>query len=193
MVKDNSLESVCVLSGPRDRLEVELGRAKVAVDYIRKHGLDVPVRILGAGPDLTEVLAYTNLLNEGNITSERYKQLTSGLNHHLRLYEYLKDNLGESAIETVTSSVTLVQNILYGFGGSGLGRHGIATEPWHYQKVEQIAHNLKRKGRINPDLEFFNIASPDIGYYGPVQKILSGLKTRIELSRVKSDPAPSFY
>jgi len=177
MVKE--LQKICVLSGPRETLRVDLGRAITAIEYHSELEKKVPFRILGAGPDLSQALEILALY-KGRVIGEReYLMKMRNLDHHLSLYELLKET--DEEVETVTSSVTLVQNVLHGFRGEKDGRYAIVTEPWHYSKFRRIERSLKRKGEISKELEFFNVASPDIGYYNWFQKMASRAKTELEL------------
>ena len=60
----------------------------------------------------------------------------------------------------------------------------IVTEPWHYEKFDRIQRVLKRRGKISAETEFFNVPSPDTGYYSPFKKMASNVKTTLELMGV---------
>ncbi len=174
------LQKICILSGPSDK--IDRSRAEAGLVYSKSEGLNVPFKILGAGPDLYRALSHFRAFEEELIDSEVYCERMGGLDHHLSLYLFLERNGVD--IEPVITSVTLVQNVLHGFEGEQDGRYGIATDRWHFGKFEKVADSLKRKGRINQSLEFFNVES-DGDYYGWVQRRASEAKTRLELARVK--------
>jgi len=175
-----NLQKICVLSGPNE--EVDLSRARTGITYNSTLGFKVPFRILGAGPHLSVVLEASSSLERGRISEDKYLEVKKNFDHHLSLYEALKET-GEK-VEAVTSSFTLVQNVLHGFQYEQDGRYAIVTEPWHYGKFERVERSLKRKRRISPRLEFFNVASPDTGYYNWLQKMASRAKTELGLMRI---------
>ncbi len=174
------LKKICILSGPSKR--VDLSRAQTGINYHNSLEAKVPFRILGAGPDLGKALEIFGFLKRGEIGNEEYFERMDGLDHHLSLYRFLAET-GET-VETITNSVTLAQNVLYGFEGETEGKYAIVTEPWHYGKFEWVGRALKRKGKISPELEFFNVPSPDTGYYTAVQKMASIMKTLLELAKI---------
>ncbi len=179
MVKN--LKDICILSGPND--EVDLCRAKTAINFYKNLENKVPFRILGAGPDLNLALEHYNSFKNKKLSEQEYYGKLENLDHHLELYKFLSENINEE-IKTITKSVTLVQNVLYGFSTEKEGIFPIVTEPWHYQKFELIEKTLKQKGKISEDLEFFNVPSPDTEYYSSIKKLFSNIKTRRELIKI---------
>lgn len=175
------LSRICILSGPS--VEVDLSRARTGIDFQKFLYFKVPFRILGAGPDLYKAIELSKLLENGEVGREEYFLRTRGLDHHLELYRFLKEKIDEK-VEAVTTSVTLVQNVLRGFENEHEGRYAIVTEPWHYGKFERIENSLKRKGKIHRNLEFFNVPSPDTGYYSLLERVASRIKTELELIKV---------
>ena len=101
---------ICVLSGPTK--QVDLSRAETAINYRASLEDNVPIRILGAGPDLYKAIGLRDQLWKGMVSTIEYPRRMQGLDHHLDLYLRLKNATGEEP-ETVTSSVTLVQNVFY--------------------------------------------------------------------------------
>jgi len=176
------LQKICILSGPREIPRVDALRAQTGIKYHRSLDDKVPFRILGAGPDLLEAIANFSLYEAEQIDEKEYFERMHDLNHHLSLYQTLAETGEEVGI--VTSSVTLVQNVLHGFQEEQDGRYAIITEPWHYKKFKTVEKVLKQKGKISQELEFFNVDSPDIRYYSFLQKLASFGKTSWELMRV---------
>ena len=173
------VKKICIISGPNK--EVDLTRGETAINYSTKNSLNIPFKILGAGPDLEKMKKFYELLINKKISEKEYFPNTKNLDHHFDLYNLLMGTPNE--IETVTKPTTLVEDIFYGFSYEEEGVYGIVTEPWHYKNFEFAQNNLKYKGRIPRNLEFFNIPSKDINYYNSIQKILSGLKTKFELAK----------
>ena len=175
------LRRICILSGPSEA--VDLSRAGKGLDYRMSLENPIPFRILGAGPDLFAAMCISDLYSDGNISKEEYVKKMGSLNQHFAMYRFLLDATGETP-ETVTRSLTLVQNVLHGFREEQGGRYAVVTEPWHYKKFNMVQDSLKRKGKISEDLEFFNVPSPDTGYYSLIQKIAPHVKTQIGLLRI---------
>lgn len=174
------LRKICVVSGPSK--EIDITRAERAISYRAESGRIVPIKILGAGPDLERALKHYRLWTSGQISDDEYTKRQMGLDHHLDMYNHIIQTTGERP-EVVTSSVTLVQNVLHGFRSENAGSYAIVTEPWHYEKFERIQEKLKQKGRIPERLEFFNVPTPDTNYYTGLQKMAFRIKTELELFR----------
>jgi hypothetical protein len=175
------LTRICICSGNR---ELDISRAEAAIVFREELKKKVPIRILGAGPDLRTALSYYDLFSKNGISKETCLGTLNTLDHHVELYNFVLEKTGEKP-EVVTKSVTLVQNVLYGFTGFKEGNFAIVTEPWHYQKFEYIQESLKKGGKIPGDLKFFNVPSPDTGDYTRVQKLLSNIKSRAELMIIR--------
>lgn len=168
---------ICICSGKE---ELDLSRAKTALEYRRELKENVPIRILGAGPDLPIALREYEYFKIKERSEEELIERLARLDHHLRLYNFLLERIGEKP-EAAIESVTLVQNVLKGFLDYENGNFAIVTEPWHYKKFDRIQKVLKERGKISPGLEFFSVPSPDTGYYTPLQKFLSNIKSNLEL------------
>lgn len=171
------LTNISIISGPNK--EVDLERGGAALEYYLENGLTVPIKILGAGPDLEKAKEIYNLFIDKKISGEEYDLLLKGLDHHLDLYNYVK-SFGVK-FEAVTEPTTLVQDIVYGFRNEKKVLSGIVTEPWHYKKFNFAQEVLKFKGKIPKDIDFFSIPSKDLVNYTAPRKILSYAKTGIEL------------
>lgn len=178
MVKD--LTAICVCSGNE---KLDISRAETGIKFNENLERKVPIRILGAGPDLDIALENYYLFKNNEINENEYLERLKKLDHHIGLYNFVLENTGEEP-ELVTKSTTLVQNVLYGFPNYEKGKFAIVTEPWHYKKFEFIQKSLKKKGKISKELEFFNVPSPDTKYYTPIQKLLSNIKSKTELMRI---------
>ena len=173
-------KAICVISGPTAK--VDLCRANTAIEHERKFEEKIPFWILGAGPELTEALAVQSQYRTGKLSPEEKNFELNKLDHHLELYFQLKSTGNQ--ILAFQKPKTLVTNILEGFRGCNNGKYAIVTEPWHYEKFDYVQQELKEKGRISKDLDFYNIPSQDLHNYNEFKKFLSNLKTRWELLRV---------
>jgi len=179
--REVNLCKICIVSGPS--VNVDLVRADTAISYRNGLAQKVPIKILGAGPDLEQVLQDYHLLESGRINEEEFSRRQGGLDHHLELYNHLLGETGEKP-ETVMTSITLVQDVFHGFSDEIPGVYGIVTEPWHYKKADFARRVLTGRGKIPKGIGFVNIASPDTEYYNLVQKMASWGKTWVGLLRV---------
>lgn len=176
----SDLTRICICSGNK---ETDISRADTGITYRESLENKVPIRILGAGPELDLAIKNYNLFKDNKISEKEYSEILDHLDQHIGLYNYVIEKTGEIP-ETITKPTTLVQNVLYGFQDFEKGTFAIVTEPWHYEKFNWIQQVLKKRGKISGNLEFFNVASPDTNYYSPIQKILSNIKSRAELMTI---------
>ncbi len=177
-----SLDKIDTISGS---FELDMSRAKTALDYLSKNNINVPIRILGAGPDLERAIKLYKFFKQKDVDEKNFLRELGTLDSHLRLYNILTGALNRK-VEVVTDPVTLAQDVFYGFMDVKNETHGIVTEPWHYKKFDYVQKRFKSKGIISKDIEFFNISSPSSIYeYGIFKKGLSWAKTISEVERIR--------
>lgn len=160
------LDAICIPSGPNPKIDFIRGITAINYHYTKEKA---PFIIMGLGPDTNSALGYLESMENPD--------------YHKRLHNLLLDTTDEK-IGVDINSRTTIENVIYCLGQGLEGIHGISTDPWHYKKFELIVKKLKKKGIISKNIEIFNIPAPDTHYYSRKKKILSNIKTRLELMRI---------
>jgi hypothetical protein len=128
---------------PSGNAKEDLRRAKRAINYNERSGLNVPYIISGVGPDINLALGYVN-------PKER------ALDFHPELYRYVLENT-DGIVGLDILSVDSIGNILNTFPRETSGTYLLVSSPLHLKRFKKIIRTAKEKGKISRDLRIRGI------------------------------------
>lgn len=153
------------------KVQEDLQRAKRAINYNERMGLNAPYVVSGIGPDINIAL--------GHLPYEERE-----LDFHPELYDFMIENTnGIFGLDSL--SVNSVQNILNTFGEDVEGVYMLVSYPLHLKRFKRIINRAKENGKISQDVEIIGIPTKQSvkHIFHEIKRIVTG-KTNRDLEKI---------